>query len=283
MKKTLLLALAVSGFIVTAQAQPYKQVGGENNLQLLFAPLSNSPISLNNGIMYRKFNATGTSAWRLGFSVGSSKFTDVLFQASDSVNYPTSVNHGNYTTTTGLNPQADRRNSNFSFSLRPGYEMHCAGTDRLSPYGGAEIVFTKTSTKAATDNITEGNYSVTYYDTNTVSPKVPAPYTLLETNSKGGSTTFGINLIAGFDFYFAKNLSLGAELNFGYYHTSYSDLETEIVKNTTTDPTTTGVFPNVSHSVTSTNTVTSAPNQKQGSSSGFGPNAVAQIKLGWLF
>src|SRR6188474_1089959 len=113
MKKTTLLAISACMFITTAYAQPFKQVGGENNLQLLFTPWGNSPISLNNGLYYRKFNATGTSAWRIGFSIASSSSTDVLVQAADTFptaplsSYPLEIDHGAYTTTTGINPQAD--------------------------------------------------------------------------------------------------------------------------------------------------------------------------------
>ncbi|MEO5570535.1 MAG: hypothetical protein ABIT08_02835 [Bacteroidia bacterium] len=290
MKKKGLLTLCACMLLASAYAQPFKQVGGENNLQLLFTPWGNSPISLNNGIYYRKFNATGTSAWRIGFSIASTSSTDVLVQAADTFptaptsNYPLEIDKGFYSITTGINPQADEVHKTFSFSIRPGYEMHLTGTDRLSPYWGAELVFSKSSDKRETDDISEGNYTAVYYDTTTVNPIVSAPYTVYTLNQKGGSTTFGINLIAGFDFYFTKNLSLGGELNFGYSTTNYSDLETEYVKPTTTEvsnlnPTT---FITTT-TVTNTNTVTSAPDQKQGSSNGFGPNVIGQIKLGWLF
>jgi hypothetical protein len=290
MKKTTLLAISACMLMATAYAQPFKQVGGENNLQLLFTPWGNSPISLNNGLYYRKFNATGTSAWRVGFSIGSSSTTTVLVQPADTLptaplsDYPLESDLGAYTITTGINPQADEVNKSFSFSIRPGYEMHLTGTDRLSPYWGAELVFSKTSETRESDEIREGNYTAVYYDSTTVNPTVSAPYTVYTLNQKGGSTTFGLNLIAGFDFYFTKNLSLGGELNFGYSSTSYSDLKTEYVKNTLT---TTVADPDVNNviktTVTNTNVVTSSPDQKQGSSNGFGPGVVGQIKLGWLF
>lgn len=271
-------------FTATAQAQ-FKQAGGENNLQLLFAPLSDTPFSLNdNTIMYRKFNATGTSAFRIGLNIGSNSSTDVLVQAGDTITglYPDTSFRANFTLVPGLNPQADQTDKTFSFSIRPGYEMHFAGTDRLSPYWGAELLFSKSSTKSETDQIREGNYTVTFFDTASVNPTVNNPYTIYTVNQKSGSTTFGINLIAGFDYYFAKNLSIGGEISFGYSNTSFSDFETEIIKPTVTT-TNSGTFPNGSHTVSSTNAVTSAPDQKRGSSSGFGPGVVGQIKIGWLF
>ncbi|MFI5219298.1 MAG: hypothetical protein ACHQNT_07385 [Bacteroidia bacterium] len=287
MKKTLLIAFCAGMFITTAIAQPFKQTGGECNLQLLFTPFGNTPIDLNNGIMFRKFNSDGTSAWRIGFSIGSSSSTDVLVQAADTgdsaplSSYPLTTDYGQYTVTTGVNPQADEVSKSFSFTLRPGYEKHYTGTDRLSPYWGGEFVFTKSSWSSETDNIREGNYTAVYTDTTSVNPVVAAPWTVHTTTEKGGSTTFGINLIAGFDFYFAKNLSLGAELSFGWSSTSYSDVESEYVDLTSTT-TSAGSFPQT-HTVTSTHAVKSSPDQAQGSSSGFGPDVVGQIKLGWLF
>jgi hypothetical protein len=286
MKKTIVLALSACMIIATADAQPFKQVGGESNLQLLFTPWGSSPISLNNGLYYRKFNATGTNAWRVGFSIASSSSTDVLVQAADTNAFPKSADFGTYELTYGTNPQADDVSKTFSFSIRPGYEWHLTGTDRLSPYWGAELVFGKSSTSRESDSIREGNYTAVTYDTTGIDfiPTISAPYTVYTLNQKGGSTTFGINLIAGFDFYFTKNLSLGGELNFGYYTTSNSDLESEYIKNTNTvtvaDPDNNGV---IKTTVTNTNVVTSNPDQKQGSSNGFGPGVVGQIKLGWLF
>lgn len=291
MKKTLLLALGAGMCMATVTAQPFKQAGKENNLQLLFAPLGSNPISLNDGgIMFRKFNATGTAAFRIGLNIGSSSETIVLVQAADSMSglYPDTLPQFGYTLVPGLNPQADEINKESSFTIRPGYEMHCPGTDRISPYWGAELFFTKATTKSETDEIRQGNYSATVIDSLFVFGEPPVivnnPYTTYTVKSKGSSTTFGINLIAGFDFYFTKSLSLGAELNFGYSSTKWSDLETEYIKNTTSTTGDQNVDPDIfTTTTTSSNSVTSAPDQKRGKSSGFGPGVVGKLKLGWLF
>ena len=61
MKKIAMIALGACMFTATADAQ--KQTGGENNLQVLFAPLGGSPISLNGGgISFRKVASDGKSA-----------------------------------------------------------------------------------------------------------------------------------------------------------------------------------------------------------------------------
>jgi hypothetical protein len=295
MKKKLVLALGACMLIATSYAQPFKQAGGEKNLQVLFTPLGNNPISIS-GISFRKFNATGTAAWRLNLFIGMSSNTDITHQAGDSLDnngnvaYPTFETSGVITTTHGAAPETDRQTKATTFSIRPGYEKHFAGTDRLSPYIGAEIMFSKTSTKVTEGQIYDNTPVFTVYDSSTV-VKVNAPWTVATLESKnhrdnGASTTFGINLIAGFDFYFAKNLSLGAEMGFGWSTTSYPDYESEYVKHTVTDARTdanppTTIFGHDTY--TTTDVVTSNPAAKQGKSSNLSPNVVGQIKLGWLF
>jgi hypothetical protein len=84
----------------------------------------------------------------------------------------------------------------------------------------------------------------------------------------GANTTFGINLVAGFDYYIAKNLSLGAELGFGFSTTSMPDIEDQLNRQNQT----TGAWE-----------VVDKLKEKQGSSMQVGPNVIGQMKLGWLF
>src|SRR3954469_7553787 len=110
MKKTTLLAISACMLMATAYAQPFKQVGGEKNLQVLFAPLGGQPISIN-GISFRKFNATGTGAWRLNLFIGSTSNTDISIQAGDTVNYPK--------TSTGTAGPFDQATVTFNHGLNP--------------------------------------------------------------------------------------------------------------------------------------------------------------------
>ena len=264
MKKILLVALGVSLFMVPAQAQ--KQAGGEKNLQVLFAPLGGSPISLN-GISFRKFNGDGTSAWRVNLFIGLTNKKEVVIQASDTSHYSQSAGNVTY----GLNPEGDKKTSGMTISIRPGYEMHMAGTEKLSPYWGAELLFSTTSSTIETDTVDHTT------NTNTgAAISVPyAVYTKKRTGD-GASTTFGLNIIAGCDYYIAKNLSLGAEIGFGFSTTSMPDIEDQRLDVTTT---TTQVPP----SITTTYSVVSKAKEKQGTSMQVGPNVVGQFKLGWLF
>lgn len=118
MKKLFLFVAAGVFVAAAAQAQDVKkQQGGEQNLELLFAPLGGSPISTEGGIKYRQFTSA-TSAWRATVHLGFSSDTDVMVQGEDELK---SVN------------------SAFDISIAPGMEWHMAGTDNLSPYFGAEL------------------------------------------------------------------------------------------------------------------------------------------------
>jgi hypothetical protein len=238
-------------FIATADAQ--KQAGGEKNLQVLFAPLGGSPITLNGGgISFRKFNSTGDAAWRLNFFFGMTSKEAVSSQPIDTGTFATG----------GGRPIGNIESKSLTIGLRPGYEKHFAGTEALSPYIGVELLFSMTSASTDSDFVVSNG---------TVTPFVaPSSWVVLTgtTKGKGASTTLGINLIAGVDYYIAKSLSLGAEFGFGYSRTSNPDIERSTIGNNAT----TGAFE-----------IQTLAKEKQGSSSNIGPNVTGQLKLGWLF
>lgn len=246
MKKLLVIALGACLIGASTNAQVMKQSGGEKNFQVLFAPLGGNPVSIG-GIAFRKFNATGDAAWRVNFFFGLNNETEITGQADTG-----SFSNG------GGKPELEKNTSTMTFSIRPGYEKHFAGTDRLSPYVGAELLFAMTSVTETEDNLVD----------NRTSSSSPTDWAVLETEKKGdgGNTTFGLNLIAGFDYYIAKSLSLGAEFGFGFSTTSNADIESESVDLKD------GSW-----------TVVEDPTESQGSSMNVGPNVVAQLKLGWLF
>jgi opacity protein-like surface antigen len=252
MKKILLLAFCASMFAsTTTSAQNLKQSGGEKNLQVLFAPLGGSPISIN-GITYRKFNATGNRAWRVNLFIGLNNETEVISQED------TGMHVGTGTTT---KPQMDKKTSEMTFSIKPGYEWHMAGTERLSPYCGVELLFSLTTAKTEEDTAVS-NQSGTTAGTDW-------KLLTLETTGDGANTTIGLNLVAGVDYYIAKNLSLGAELGFGFSMTSHPDIE--------------GQHLDLQSTTDNTIVVMDSPAQVQGKTMQVGPNVVGQIKLGWLF
>lgn len=228
MKKVALFFAFAVACVSGAFAQ--KQTGGEKNLEVQFAPLGGNPVSIS-GIRLRLFNSEST-AIRIGLFIGGSS-TETITQDAD--------NDLDLLELTDLDKE-------FSFSIRPGFEKHFAGTDRLSPYVGGEILFGMTNTTTE---------SMTQYDDD----GDPASYTTI---TKGGNSTFGINLVAGTDFYFADNIYLGAEIGFGFSRTKDKDNETSYVD-----------APDGFDDSTST-----VDNQ---TASSWGPNYQGTIRLGWLF
>ncbi len=179
MKRHVMAVAVVMACIATAQAQTqYRPAGGEKNLELMFAPLGGSPVSMA-GIKLRKFNSA-TSALRLGVFLGFQNKTIVL-QDEDAPNSLSALN---------------KKESNITIAIQPGIEKHLAGTERLSPYFGGYL---------------DLSYAANSEKTETQLPNNKVGYD----QTKGGDLGLGLNAVAGFDYYFAKSLYLGSELGFG--------------------------------------------------------------------
>jgi hypothetical protein len=222
MKKTIALLFIAVFAVGYTYAQQNKQVAGSKNLEVLFAPLGGSPISLG-GIKYRSFSSE-TSAMRVAVFVGLQSSTDVMLGGSDG------------------ETEMNSKSGSFDISVRPGLEKHFTGTDKLSPYIGGEVLigFSSNVDKVEDYDFIEDE--------------------IYEETTKNGSLTFGLNALAGVDYYFAQNIYLGAEFGFGFSFESMNDTKFESTQNDVDDVT--------------------SPN---GSGINLGPNAVGQIRLGWLF
>lgn len=254
MKKLKVLTIAFAAVMLSlvslnVKGQDFKPAGGENNFQVMFAPLGGSPISIG-GIAYRKFNSDASAAWRVNVFIGMTHKTSVIGQPIDT---------GSFSTGGGV-PEADSKSSTFTLGIRPGYEFHWAGTEHLAPYWGVEANFSMTSASVDSD----------FVATNGSTSQAATAYQVLTgtTKGKGANTTIGLNVITGFDYYFAKSFSIGVEIGFGFSMTSMPD-----ITNTTLGY----------NKTTSAAELVTSPTQKQGSSFQLGPNAMGSFKLGWLF
>ena len=230
-KKVLLIAAIAAGVFTTtsvnAQDDSFKPVGGEKNVEVNFTPLGGSPISINN-LRFRYFMSSDM-AFRVGFSVSSSSSTT-----------PEEVMDGTEEV------ELEDKSSSFGVSINPGIEKHFAGTDRLSPYVGAVLNFSMLNTKDVNQELdgTTAEAGDTY-----------------ESETTGGSTTFGLNLVLGADWYFSKSIYMGTEVGFGFSSTSMKDDEVTNPGGPDTDTQTT----------------------INGSSFDLGPNFNSAIRLGFLF
>lgn len=267
MKKVLMfLALAA---VATVDAGAQKFQGGEKNLEVQFTPLGGSPIGIN-GLRFRMFNSE-SSAIRVGFSVGGSKTQTVNTQPYELLG------------TDGKDvamPELYDTEKSFNFSIRPGYEKHFAGTDRLSPYVGGEIIFamgSETLTREFSGPQTAGDLGD------------PTKYVTWEMSRKQGTTTFGVNGVAGVDFYFVDNLYMGVELGLGFQSTSHKDRETTASNAEAWEQSATAqgdadfdqAIPDNDLNLSFRTIVGDGNGNYKGN--GWGPTFQSTIRLGWLF
>jgi outer membrane protein W len=177
MKRTLILTALVACIAGTASAQ-YKPAAGERTLEVNFAPLGGTPVSIA-GIKYRKFTSE-TSAFRLGLFLGYSSTTTTTQDENSTLSQV----------------ELQDKEGKMTINLQPGIEKHFAGTERLSPYIGAVL------------NLGYGMNSKkeeSQQPNNAVGAKT----------TKGGTLDLGLNAVAGFDYYVANKLYLGSEIGFG--------------------------------------------------------------------
>jgi hypothetical protein len=247
MKKTLLLCMSAA-LLGTVNAQEvYKQEAGNKNLEVQFAPLGGTPIGMG-GIRLRSFSSE-TSALRLSIFVGGSSKSTITQQAIDTS-----------TTTPKVPGQLELKDTESStvISIRPGFEKHMTGTDRLSPYMGAEIDFGMKFSKEKNDA-----------ELLNVAGTENEKFTKV-TKGKDGYMRFGLNLVAGTDWYFTKKAYLGVELGFGFAYTIDSKIKVE--------------DPMAEEVAKRNNTKYVAPlDEKQGNSMNWGPTVNGQLRLGFLF
>lgn len=134
------------------------------------------------------------------------------------------------------------KTSNNSISI--GAEKHLTGTSRLSPYFGADFVI-GFGNETATWNNYDGNDFISDF-----TAKGKNPY-----------NSFGFNLIAGTDYYFAENFYLGCELGLGFIMRSDKA----------------GAFEYTTGGIT-TNSLS-----EPSSGNEFGNNFIGNIRIGWRF
>jgi hypothetical protein len=217
-------------------ATDLKPAAGANNLELNFVPLGSKPIQMTY-VRYRRFLSDKT-AFRLGVGVSYSS------SKADSVR--------NSNVTVDATVSEKYKKSSFGWNIKPGFEKHFEGTNRLSPYIGAELDLAGMSSKEITPTGTDAKDEWTIQTTKNA--------------NKGGYFRLGVNLVAGFDCYITKHIYLGTELGFGFQTVMYSDSKT-----TTQHP----------------SSVTPTPKDPdpvdQGSEMNIGPNFNSAIRLGWVF
>jgi hypothetical protein len=205
MKKIIFLFAVAILSVTGANAQKFQ--GGEKNIEVQFAPLGGSPISLN-GIRFRMFNSE-TSAIRIGLIANSVKTTTVREQQAKTLSSDDKVI---------ILPELYDTETNRNLGISVGYEMHFTGTDRLSPYVGGQLSFVSGKETLVKE----------FHNANTADDQPKAEnWVTWEMTRTQGTSTFALAAVAGVDFYFVDNFYLGAEMGLGFQSKTYKDRETE--------------------------------------------------------
>lgn len=150
--------------------------------------------------------------------------------------------------------EVDSTEKRFDISFSLGVEKHLGNTKRLDPYLGGEIVV--------------GAVGKTKVNADTKITDATGTGTIQRIINQDGGVTLGVNLIAGFNYFFSERISIGAEYNLGYMTSKMGGDFNESVVN---QP--------VSGSSTS-NFITSERTEK---SSGLQINSTAGLMLSFFF
>lgn len=209
--------------------ESFKPLAGDFTGELgLSGGILNSEVNLNeNGLLRFRYFVKDDLAIRLGASVGANNRKENAY---------------------GINNEAGWvKQNNFGVGINLGIEKHFAGTKRLSPYVGADLMFNATSNHKWSE---KANYAGAY----------DANYSF---DVKGANQTgFGVRAIMGADYYFAKNVYLGVEAGLGF-------MASKSGKTTTT---------NVDNGVTKTFTT-----ESRGSTFELSPNVITGVRIGFVF
>lgn len=172
MKKFVLSILVASFAIVVANAQDYKPAAGNVTADFglfntgIFTP-NEVPVNLLDGMLKGRYFLDDYLAVRgaLGFGNGSTKDTST--------------------------PNIVDKVSQSTFALGVGIEKHFGGTERLSPYVGADLGFsTRSQKRSHTDKQNSSN--------NVIVKEAP-------------HTGISVDVLCGADYYIAQHLYLGIE------------------------------------------------------------------------
>ncbi len=251
MKKVLIAfsLILTSTFTVNAQQDTLKSRDGDWGFVLNLTGLIDN-ISIgnvtdgnNNNSILAKHHLSNDRVLRLGFGIKSVSDNWLL---EDSI---TIVSTGNRALQT-----IDSTESRLDFSLSVGYEKHLGTARRLDPFIGAEMVI--------------GRIGGTKIDASTDITDVTGTEKIQQITQIDGGFNFGLNLIAGFNYFFAERISIGAEINLGYL---FSSAGGDVSDSRVTTPVSGAEITNFSSS------------KNKSSSKGFDVNSTGGLMLSFFF
>jgi len=223
------LSLLVGGVVLSTVAMAQKPAAAD-------APISvegqlgwnSSTFSFNAPSIRARYFVADNIAVRLTLGINNSSTTDNYYE-----------NEQDNTGATGTYESA-----NNAWNLGLGAEYHFAGTDKLSPYVGLDILLGGGKVTSDGANSDGNTYVADYSET-----------------AEAKTSALGVNLVAGTDYYFAENFYLGFELGWGFSSMTQKEGTSEVTFGGTT-------VKNVSNE------------SKMG---GLQNNAISMLRLGWRF
>ncbi len=197
--KKIILTIASAATFMAAYAQ--KPVAGSKTAEVVLNfQVGSAPISYNlpNELRLRYFMSE-TMAVRARFGLSMNSSTD-------------KVSNGAGTVTAEI-----KTNSGFNVMLAPGIEKHFAGTAKLSPYAGAQLMF----------NYGTGN-SVEVSNAGVASPNAGDVVSGNAFKRTGGSQLgIGLGLLLGADYHITPGIFIGGEMGLGLFNMTSSGDGTE--------------------------------------------------------
>lgn len=228
-----------SSTAVDVSAIEFKQNDGDVSFEVNFDPgkifgsNGGNQFNLFDGGLKFRFFTSESSAVRFGVNLSYMNVTDITQQEDLTIN----------------DLELKSNETDLSISIKPGFEKHFGGLERLSPYLGVQalIGFSTTTYKQEIQENANTIYLVKW-----INDPSEAGY---------GSLSFGAGIFAGVDFYFVKKLYLGIEVGYGVQYSS-------LLKSTFTNE----------------NNPSSDYEVKHGSVIGVSPSlATGNLRLGWTF
>lgn len=231
------LSLLLGGVILSTVVMAQKPTEGaplslEGQLGLSAGPAGGSNLSFTAPAIRLRYFVIPNLAVRLTVGLDNQKRTLNAYEFADGTG-----NSGTY----------EFKSSRTNLAL--GAEYHFTGTERLSPYAGLDIQFGMGADKEDGSNAIMVAGDAAYFMNRTETYTAKASY-------------FGVNLVAGTDFYFAQNFYVGLELGLGFRAGTVKDATREIVAPPAAPVTT--VTPEVKAST-------------------FSNNFIGNLRLGWRF
>ncbi len=201
--KKIILTIASATLFIAAYAQ--KPIAGSKTAEVVLNfQTGTAPISYNlPGELRLRYFLSETMAVRARLGLGMSTSTDKVANAAGDVTAEI------------------KKSSGFNIMLAPGIEKHFAGTSKLSPYVGAQLLFSL-GTGSSTEVSNADNASPTSGQVNSGDSY----------KTTGGSNLgIGLGLLLGADYHITQGIFVGGEMGLGLFNMTSAGDGTEKINN----------------------------------------------------